>query len=166
MAKHESGQFTSRLFLQQRNAFGMGTATKGRKERQLGRVGDLVVEGQRMQEYDSVEQSTRDLLDLLDYNRFPTDLKTVDQFAQELRNDGYYTDSVTNYTRALKRFLPASDIELKPAKASANTIKQSRQIIDLERQIAPSIQQPKLIADYRGQGANVFAGSAKKTRCL
>ena len=119
MARHESGNYSSELFDKNLNAFGMGVPSK---RRFLGQPSALIVEGQPMAKYNSIEQSAADLLELFKFNRFPTDLKSVTQFAGELKADGYYTDSVENYTRALKRFLPREKWSIASAPVRAQNI--------------------------------------------
>lgn len=123
MARHESGSFTSILFEKNRNAFGMGIPSK---RTFLGKPSDLIVEGQPMAKYESIKQSTEDFLELLKYNNFPTNLTSVRQFAQELKNDGYYTDSVDNYTAGLERWLTPSEYKLQRANVNSRKFSSQR----------------------------------------
>lgn len=103
MARHESGNYTSKIAKENNNIFGMGfpysrpAANEGTTEHKIER--------QFMSNYKSYDQAIEDLLLWFDYNNFPTDLERVEDFAERLRMKGYYTDTLNNYTKALKKWL-------------------------------------------------------------
>lgn len=75
------------------------------KRKFLGSIGRKAPDGGYYAKYDSVEQAIQDLRELFEYNRFPEDIKTVEDYSAELRQDGYYTDTYYNYTNALRAWL-------------------------------------------------------------
>lgn len=106
-AAHETGNFTSRFFRDYNNAFGYSWAGS---RYQTG-PGPAADNGQPIGVYASVADSTREIVDWI-YRRqkegkFPADLSTIttpDQYAQLLKNAGYYGDTLSNYTAGLRRF--------------------------------------------------------------
>ena len=62
-------------------------------------------DGRTYRTYNSVADSARDLVDLYEWNNLDPNLNTAYSFAQELKNDRYYEDTVDNYSRGLNRFL-------------------------------------------------------------
>ncbi len=115
MAKHETGNFTSNGFKSGNNAFGYSYVAGGKwQDTQPGAYAD---NGLPLAKYPTVENSAREIVDWI-YRRmnegtFPA-LATVTeptQFAMLLRNNRYYTDTLTNYANGLKRWyvpLPSS----------------------------------------------------------
>lgn len=107
-AKHETGNFTSRFFRENNNAFGY--AYYAGSYYQTG-AGDLADNGKPIADYASVEDSTKEVVDWI-YRRsragsFPKDLravKTPEQYAQLLKSANYYGDTLSNYLAGLKRF--------------------------------------------------------------
>jgi len=95
-AKHETGNYTSRAYLENNNLFGMKNATK---RKQLGKYAEPY------RKYLTDRESIRDLLIYFDYVKFPKSVSSAEQFAQELKNRAYYEDTVSNYTNGIKRFL-------------------------------------------------------------
>lgn len=126
------------------------------KRKFLGKPSTLIVEGQPMAKYNSIQQSTLDLLELFKYNNFPTNLKSVNQFAGELKADGYYTDTVSNYSRALRSFLPRDQWELPDLKVSQANLQykppQATEIRALQRLDLPSL--------YNARSVNVLQKSS------
>jgi len=100
MAKFETADYESPVFLNQHNAFGMKHASK--RKNQLG-----VNDGRQHRTYlgrNAVRDSTADLIDLLTWNRFPTKNTGLTDFVNNLKNDGYYTISRANYFKGLNSF--------------------------------------------------------------
>lgn len=153
MARHESGNFTSELFEKNLNAFGMGIP---KKRKFLGQPSTLIVEGQPMAKYNSIQQSTLDLLELFKFNNFPTNLKSVNQFAGELKADGYYTDTVSNYSRALRSFLPRDQWNLPDVKVSQANLQYKPPQATAIKAIS-TIDMPSL---YNARSVNVFQKSS------
>ena len=106
-ARHESGDFTSSVFLDCNNAFGYNY------------VSSSCPGHDTYQNYNSLADSVHDLTGWIwrRYNEgnFP-DLSTITTpgyYAQLLQQNDYYTDTVSNYTNGLLRwydanFIPAS----------------------------------------------------------
>lgn len=101
-AKHETDNFKSNLYLNYNSLFGMKVPSRRRFD---GSIGPIAPDGGRYASYDSKAQSAKDYLNLLRYNRFPTNIANVETFVRRLKDDGYYTDSYENYLNGLKRFL-------------------------------------------------------------
>jgi len=97
-ARHETGDFKSKVFRNQKNAFGMKHATK---RHQLG----FDIDNRTYRTYGSVEQSTKDLLLLYEWNNLDPNITSANEFAQELKNDCYYEVPATEYARGIDRFL-------------------------------------------------------------
>lgn len=108
-AKHETGNFTSRAFLEGRNAFGYSFVRGG--VYQLPEPGRIADNGQPLAKYASLQDSTREVVDWIGRRqregKFPIDLSiitTAEQYARYLKAANYYGDSLDNYTRGLKRW--------------------------------------------------------------
>lgn len=93
-AKHETGKYTSRAFIENNNLFGMKNAYK---RQQLG----INKRGDQYRLYSDPTESVKDLLLYFDYVNFPvvTDAAT---YAKELKNRSYYEDSIRNYYEGLR----------------------------------------------------------------
>jgi len=100
-AKHETNNFTSPVFLNQNNAFGMKEAFK-RKD-QPGRS----EEGKTFRTYDSVTDSVKDLIDLYEWNNLDPTIKTSYDFSTALKKVNYYGNSntVQQYSNGIARWL-------------------------------------------------------------
>lgn len=96
-ARHETGNFTSDLFLRSNNLFGMRNASI---RNQLGEQG---TNGYR--HYKNPNESIMDLLMYFDYVGFPTEVTGVDHYVRELKDRKYFEDSYSNYLKGLKAFL-------------------------------------------------------------
>jgi len=101
-AKHESANFTSKVYKTDNNPFGMKVPSK---REFLGTPGMKASDGGNYAHYESDSVAFKDLLKWMRATRFPTDCETVEQYAAELRARKYYTDSLANYTKALKKWL-------------------------------------------------------------
>lgn len=121
-AKHESANFTSNFFKKYNNAFGYSYVAGGRY--QLPGGGTKADNGLPIAAYASIEDSTREIVDWI-YRRkkagtFPSDLGSIttpEQYAQLLKNAGYYGDTISNYLRGLRNYFIDS-----PAKAATGTV--------------------------------------------
>lgn len=101
VAKHESANFTSRLFRSVNNPFGM-QHPRVRKTTSIGPF-DLGREG-KMASYKSVADAARDLVFYLEAFKYPKDFETVDQLVAFMKSKGYFTDSVSNYLNGVKKW--------------------------------------------------------------
>ena len=88
-SKLETGNFTSRLALDEKNLFGMGVPSK-RKSLRIGEY--LAPNGERFSVYKNWSDSVNDYLLYLEEFNFPTNLNTCRQFATALKKQGYATD--------------------------------------------------------------------------
>ena len=108
-ANHETGRFSSNIFIQGNNAFGYTHVPGGRY--QLPEPGRIADNGQPAAKYANVEDSVREIVDWI-YRRvkegkFPANLDSIQtpaQYAQLLKNAGYYGDTLSNYQRGLQQF--------------------------------------------------------------
>ena len=88
-SKLETGNFTSRLALDEKNLFGMGVPSK----RESLRIGEyLAPNGERFSVFKSWDDSVKDYLLYLEEFNFPTNLNTCRAFATRLKEQGYATD--------------------------------------------------------------------------
>lgn len=103
LSKHETGNYTSSLATNYYNIFGMAVPVK----RDSLRNGMVFVSGdnQNMSTYANYYDAVLDLLIWIHYENFPITITNLDTFVDTLRKDGYFTDSVTAYKDALKKFL-------------------------------------------------------------
>jgi len=96
-AQVETGDFTSRLYKEANNLFGMRCA-KVRPQKRVACFNNYAV-------YGTKEESVKDYLAWLDYANFPANIESVDSFVYELKKRRYFTDSYDNYNRLMKTFL-------------------------------------------------------------
>ena len=88
-SKLETGNFTSRLALDEKNLFGMGVPSK-RKSLRIGQY--LAPNGERFSVYRNWSDSVNDYLLYLEEFNFPTNLNSCKSFAEKLKSQGYATD--------------------------------------------------------------------------
>jgi len=93
----ETGEFSSRLFNEANNLFGMRCATV-RKQNRIACLNNYAV-------FYSKEDSVKDYLSWLEYANFPTSVINANMFVYELKKRRYFTDSYDNYLKLLKSFL-------------------------------------------------------------
>jgi len=96
-AKVESGKYSSRLYLEQNNAFGMRCA--------VVRESTAIACENNYSTYSNVGQSLADLFLWMDFNNFPTSVDSAEAYALALKSRGYFTASLAGYTTALKSHL-------------------------------------------------------------
>ena len=106
-AKHETGNFSSNIFREANNAFGMGVPAF-RKSLRNGSFTNK--KGEVFSKYETVFDSAKDLLLWFDSQKFPVvnpsgNTLDVFEYAAALRNRRYYTDSFENYVNGLRRWL-------------------------------------------------------------
>ncbi len=112
-AQHESANFTSNVFLNTNNPFGY---TYANSPYQIGNY-----EG--FGEYESVSDAANEINDYL-YRRvadgsFPdlTTITTADQYAQLLKDAGYYADDEANYAAGIQSYLNSNTSVIRQAAA-------------------------------------------------
>lgn len=107
-AKHETANFSSNAFKKNNNLYGY-KSVKGAKW-QTG-AGITSSEGNAYAHYASIEDSVNEVIDWIKRRqkegKFPADLRMINssEYAQLLKNSGYYGDTVANYTRGLNHYL-------------------------------------------------------------
>lgn len=113
-SRHETGDYTSRFFRENNNAFGYAYYSGSNYQTGAGGIAD---NGQPIADYASIEDSTKEIVDWL-YRRLRqgklllkgmtvTDLRQItspDDYAEVLKAAGYYGDALSNYLAGLKRF--------------------------------------------------------------
>jgi hypothetical protein len=111
-SKHETATdgipYSSAVFLDDNNGFGY-KYTGNAWQSGPGRVSS---EGDHYAHYTSVDRSAKEIVDWIYRRRaegkFPADLSTIttpEQYAQLLKNAGYFGDALSVYTSGLKRWL-------------------------------------------------------------
>lgn len=107
-AKHETNNFTSKVFQENNNAFGYKYIKGATLQLEHGRMSP---EGNAYAHYKNLKNSTKEIIAWI-YRRvkekkFPNldTIKTPQQYAIYLKITGYYTDTIHNYTMGLKKFL-------------------------------------------------------------
>jgi len=102
-AKHESGNFKSKLFKKHNNLFGMmhprvrPTLSKGSLARAEGRPGYA--------SFETIENSVQDYILWMKFNSLPTTFKSPKEYAKTLKEKRYFTDDLSRYTKGLERHL-------------------------------------------------------------
>lgn len=102
MARHETGNFKSRLFREGNNMFGM---KKAYQRKQVGAQWFAASDGGHYMKYESPAQSLEDLLLWMDARRFPQEVKDARQFVEELKKRNYFGDTVENYFKGVNYWL-------------------------------------------------------------
>jgi hypothetical protein len=93
-AAHETANFSSRLFTENRNLFGMKFAGQALAENKNG-----------FASYNSLEDSTTDFLNYYRINKYKLEYGTPDEYATALKLNGYYTAPISEYLKGMKYFL-------------------------------------------------------------
>lgn len=106
-ARHETADFTSRIFREQNNAFGYSYSGS---RYQVG-GGAIADNGLQSAIYPTPENSVKEIVDWIYRRRnegvFPNDLSTITTpqlYANLLKRAGFYGDTVANYTAGLLRY--------------------------------------------------------------
>lgn len=103
-AVHETGNFTSNVFLQDNNCFGYKAVPGAIWQEGNGRTSP---EGNDYAKYSSIANSVHELtawiIRRLNENKFPLlkDITSASLYAVALKNCGYYGDSINNYEKGI-----------------------------------------------------------------
>jgi len=97
-AIHETGNFTSRLFLENNNVFGM-------KIPSIRKTLNIAPGNQQFSKFASIDDSIKDMLFYLDHFSIPLDLADPFLYAQILKDKNYYEDPVEVYFKGLSNGL-------------------------------------------------------------
>jgi len=97
-AIHETGNFTSRLFLENNNVFGM-------KIPSIRKTLNVAPATQVFSQFVSIDDSIKDMLFYLDHFSIPLDLADPFLYAQILKDKNYYEDPVEIYFKGLSNGL-------------------------------------------------------------
>ena len=95
-AAHETGNFTSTIFLLQNNPFGMKVPVSRRTTTKSEARGHAV--------FDSIESAARDYWLYYQARKYPAIWKDTDTFVEALKRNGYFEGDLDVYKRAVKNF--------------------------------------------------------------
>jgi len=101
-AIHETGNFTSRLFLEQNNVFGMKVPSIRKTLNVAPLTGGM---GTGFSIFLGIDDSVKDMLLYLDHFNIPLDLADPFLYAQILKDKNYYEDPVEVYFKGLSNGL-------------------------------------------------------------
>lgn len=94
-AMHESGVFSSRVFIENNNAFGMHYPEKRETTA-------ITQDEKNFAVFNSVADSIDDLKLWFDFNNEVMEFEKPAAYAAKIREYGYYTDSYVNYAASMK----------------------------------------------------------------
>jgi uncharacterized FlgJ-related protein len=97
ISEHETGRFTSDIFKENRNLFGM----------RLAKIRDTTAIGENRKHavYASIEDSIEDLSLYLEHFNYPSEFETIDQLVSFMAQKGYFTADKEKYLNAVKGFI-------------------------------------------------------------
>jgi len=98
-AMHETGLFSSNVFLRNNNAFGMRMPG----QRPTRAVGDVDSDGYA--NYESLEDSIEDLALWFDFHNIPLQFDAVQEYAAAIKEKGYYEAAYFAYSGAMNKHL-------------------------------------------------------------
>lgn len=99
-ALHETGIFTSRIFREKNNLFGM-KVPKQRKTYATNQGSNDTYSN-----FDTLKKSVEDLLLWFKmHNYIPKEVPSIQAYAEFLKSKGYYTDTVDNYASGMRNLL-------------------------------------------------------------
>jgi len=101
-SKLETANYTSRVYRDLNNLFGMNVPSK---RPFLGERGTRTPEGGTYAKYPDDVTSVKDYVEWLRYTKFPTNSMNSETFVNEMQRRGYFTTSKENYLKALKSWL-------------------------------------------------------------
>lgn len=108
-AQHETDNFASNIFKQQKNGFGYEFYPGS--PWQLPEPGIVADNGSPTAVYSTLANSTKEIVDWIfrrvREGKFPSNLETIttpDQYATLLKGAGFYGDSIANYAAGLKKY--------------------------------------------------------------
>ncbi len=98
-ARHESGNFKSRLYRKHQNAFGM---MYSKRRPTVALNGSARAEGHKgFADYNNLSESTEDVVMFLKHRGCKFDFKTVGEYVSWLKKIGYFTDNKVRYQNAI-----------------------------------------------------------------
>jgi hypothetical protein len=102
-AQLETANFTSRVYMQDHNCFGMKWTNERRG--QVATKGLLSPEGDYYAHYETDSASVLDLLKWFDATRFPVSVSSADEYANELKKRNYFGGPLATYIQILNKYL-------------------------------------------------------------
>ena len=105
IAKHESANFKSKLFTQNKNPFGMTYPPK-RDHTAIG-YGVFSDNGNKRKfcKFTSTTSATKDFVLYLKHKGYPLDIATPEEMVKLMKSKGYFEANATVYLRAIKKHL-------------------------------------------------------------
>lgn len=123
-ARHETDDYTSHFFTDGKNAFGYSYYVGSNW--QLSIPGGIADNGKAVAQYSSVQNSVHEITAWIrrrqNEGKFPANLASIttpEQYAELLKNSGYYGDTITNYANGLTYWLRQISNELFSPKGAA-----------------------------------------------
>lgn len=107
VSKLETANYTSRLFREANNLFGMGVPTVRRSLRSGVWTGIDGGEERQFSAYASTANSVKDLVLYLQSRSYPTTFGSAEQFVNFMRSKGYFESDPQKYLDGIKRYLYA-----------------------------------------------------------
>lgn len=107
-AKHETANFTSNVYNKDNNMFGMKRALRRPQNATQGLASPDPEPYKYYARFSSDSESLRDMINWLRFNRFPTQVSSVDEYAELMKSKGFYGDTVANYANGLRRWISQS----------------------------------------------------------
>ena len=95
-AAHETGNFTSAIFKENNNLFGM--------KRPVIRQTTAIGENKGHAVYPSIQDSIKDMALYLKSRGYLSNYSTIDAYVKELKGKSYFADSQENYKTGLNNF--------------------------------------------------------------
>ena len=97
VARHETGNYTSPIFKENNNLFGMRLP----KQRDTTAIG----KNRNYAKFDTLEDSIEDYTMYLAYFDYPKTFDNVADYVDYAKEKGYFTDTKENYLSALQRWI-------------------------------------------------------------
>lgn len=100
VSRHETGDFTSPLFRNANNMFGMMQP----KIRATTSIGTYRASEGDFARFRNLSDSAKDLVLYLRARQYPRDFETVDKLVEFMKSKGYFQDNIDRYKNGVKRF--------------------------------------------------------------
>lgn len=102
ISKHETANYTSKLYKDANNLFGMGMPSV---RPTLATPAGVQIENQEMARYPSKSDSVKDFLLWLNYQNCPVDFVSPDELIQFMKDKSYFTESFENYLKGVESWI-------------------------------------------------------------
>lgn len=102
-AKHETANFTSKVYAVDRNAFGIKFINSANQKNAV--KGLLSPEGNNYARFNSETDSLIDLFRIFEIKKFPVNVGSASEYAAALKERGYFTGDLVVYQKALEKWV-------------------------------------------------------------